>query len=312
MSDFGQVPLVMTSVRGARGWRLDPDGVLHGMSVSIPWEGGVNHARHMVRDSGLFFSSYESFSETKCDPATCLSCGFYAYYDSTSRSELWINGYGATGVIDGTGVVHLGTKGFRAQKARIVALAITRVHRPMSKLRWRLDALARRIDINPFTPLQKIAMLALWWISLFVPMLAGPYIHVALAVLSFGPAAIAFAYYLYSDARALTYKYFGAYDQNPFVPSLRDKVAANYPDVQIYSDVAEMLAEHPCTKPDDVVDYQARHPEMAVSDFVAQLNAQTQAFVRTMSNLQMSLQMSSSQRKHLNRWTLTKPPWPRP
>jgi hypothetical protein len=66
---------------------------------------------------------------TEDDPATGgrCGCGFWAYWDmaglSANRFSTSGRGLPVLGVIEGTGRVLLGEKGFRSQRARITALA---------------------------------------------------------------------------------------------------------------------------------------------------------------------------------------------
>jgi hypothetical protein len=55
--------------------------------------------------------------------ATC-SCGFYAYFDEAND---YADSTTVTGVIEAYGKVTIGTRGFRAEKARLRALVIPRL-----------------------------------------------------------------------------------------------------------------------------------------------------------------------------------------
>lgn len=110
-SDFsGEYEYTIDTVTGVRGFRQDGLGRLT----------GVTH--HRVFAPGVNVAACES-----CDTehlATC-TCGYYAYFsdkvdDRNLRSEVYDSEIGA--IIEGTGRIAVGTRGFRAEKARLVAL----------------------------------------------------------------------------------------------------------------------------------------------------------------------------------------------
>lgn len=102
--------LTVGSVIGTRSFNWDDDDkTLTGVAFTVPWESGENTAI-----CGL--------DEDSCngnDPA--CSCGFYAYWDGSDD----YSGYGkVSGVIEAYGKTVVGTRGFRAKKAKIVALLL--------------------------------------------------------------------------------------------------------------------------------------------------------------------------------------------
>lgn len=120
-------------VYGMRIWNMDDYGRLRArhMQGAAPWRPGVNTAVCVARDGspirGLLYGTgsvtvdpaAQAETDVHAAPDERCTCGFYAYthdpaatYESTS----------VTGVIRGTGRTLIGTKGFRTEKAEIVAL----------------------------------------------------------------------------------------------------------------------------------------------------------------------------------------------
>ncbi|MGZ4807633.1 MAG: hypothetical protein ACXV5U_14750 [Ilumatobacteraceae bacterium] len=163
MSDFAgqEFDFAAGSLLGLRGWKMDTLGRLHGVTHHVVWIPGENVAvcqawnyvpcpnREVPKISPVDeavgkkkkkrkLSTEYSFSwygsESSCDDATCrmgrhqvesghrfdpdCKCGFWAY-DEAGFEELG----DVVGVIEGYGKATIGTKGFRCEKARIVALS---------------------------------------------------------------------------------------------------------------------------------------------------------------------------------------------
>lgn len=132
-----EVPFVAGSVYGLRAFHVSGDGELLGCSFRIPWVDGENEALCLANNAAFperrpFWWSLETVYNTpparravaprpigKEHPLTGCECGFWAYktMQNTYRST-----YHAAGIIQGYGRVIVGEKGYRVQRARIVAL----------------------------------------------------------------------------------------------------------------------------------------------------------------------------------------------
>jgi hypothetical protein len=161
-SEFDGRPFAAGELVGLRDFDLTADGRLTGCTVAYPWKPGENKAvcgqRHpietidgmrmvaphgfsMMLFNSLFHQSLRAmYGSTNPYPAPLdadedhragslhCSCGFHAYTDGDSHD------YGdpkrITGIIRGYGVCTEGTRGFRAEKAQLVALVAPR--RPRS------------------------------------------------------------------------------------------------------------------------------------------------------------------------------------
>lgn len=149
--EFEQFPLAVGVVRGVRTFRLIDNTVLAGISYPQFWRPGENRA---VCYAGYWFTQQAEESDQieiripplpSIDPATIpphpifdpalapthtnprqyadCSCGFYAYFGFRT----YLDNSGISGVVEGYGRTVIGTSGFRASLARIVALAMPRV-----------------------------------------------------------------------------------------------------------------------------------------------------------------------------------------
>lgn len=157
--DFSGVDFAVGEVRGFREWRVDTRGVLFPLSHSGDWLPGENSAvckcypgREVLpeREGEDWKERSERVKAWKESPHFKEGThGFYAYWDGETGS--YAGGKPVvSGVIDGYGEVLIGTKGFRAMKARIVALAVE-PHDGM----WELSPfVVQRIEANyPGVPL---------------------------------------------------------------------------------------------------------------------------------------------------------------
>lgn len=128
-----ELPLAIGVVRGIRTWSTsalvcsnrEPDGVLRGMR-NWHWRPGENVAQCLARvDWTHLYSSQRGLLDVDLAANPCrgievtCECGFYAYWaDRYVQSILSV-----AGVIEGYGRTVIGPRGFRCEKARILALA---------------------------------------------------------------------------------------------------------------------------------------------------------------------------------------------
>ena len=148
-SDYGDRPLYAGAVlRGQRVWYVDQSATLYGMTFPKPWAPGENVAEcynesyidgynggscpcqlcmsMRVRDAG---PKVPKWRETAHDVSIKCACGWYGI-TGHSNEYLFTSDYTRhrlpriEGIIEGYGKVVVGSKGFRAQKAQIVALVV--------------------------------------------------------------------------------------------------------------------------------------------------------------------------------------------
>ena len=134
--DKAEIPFAVGSVTGLRQWTLTspdlakdphradrhwPAALLRG-ATGYDWPSGTVEA---ACNNGYPHPSPAEFVDGT-EKSRC-GCGYWAYWDSAglsaNRFSATGNGLPVLGVIEGWGRVLIGEKGFRSQKARIIALA---------------------------------------------------------------------------------------------------------------------------------------------------------------------------------------------
>lgn len=143
MSEFSDRPLVAGSLIGTRSFRVDKLGRLTGVTHREVWRPGLNVAecRKGQGSLGAYMSGgtfYYTFSTTAAPKITLptepkseneephqvasldCACGFYAYTDDEANPHH--EDGNVLAVVEASGVATVGTRGFRAEKAEIVAL----------------------------------------------------------------------------------------------------------------------------------------------------------------------------------------------
>lgn len=145
--EFDALGLALGVVTGARAFDVDSLGRLTGIHYKQVWRPGENVAECRKSDNpyadlaSMFTFTFTGTRlvqtkkpESPHSRETC-QCGFYGYYDGSN--DYHQKGR-ISGVVEGYGEVLIGTRGFRAAKARIVALRIPK------SVPDRLAALVRR------------------------------------------------------------------------------------------------------------------------------------------------------------------------
>lgn len=143
MSDFNgeDFDFAVGAIKGLRSWKADDQGRLRGVTYPAVWlpdenlavckePGGKYEPCPKADDMTIYFYGRGTCSDPTCTPRGHFvaasethafdaehGCGFWAY------DEHHFNPHGdVVGVIEGYGKTTIGTKGFRCEKARIVAL----------------------------------------------------------------------------------------------------------------------------------------------------------------------------------------------
>lgn len=104
-----EVPLVPGTLRLYRAWAISGEK-LKAFNFNYYWRDGWNEAECRLPETSVIGSLFHRHPS----PHPKCTCGFYARYHP-------IDGGATTGVIEVAGRVILGTKGVRAERARIVA-----------------------------------------------------------------------------------------------------------------------------------------------------------------------------------------------
>ena len=130
--NFTGPALAAGTVLGVRAFDIDRLGRLRGVAHADVFRPGENVARCRAAgrwtpgSSGITWTADET-SAHRPGSAEC-GCGYWAHYDGTHSYESTLR---ASAIIEGYGLVTLGTSGFRAGKARLVAL-VPPAHLPVA------------------------------------------------------------------------------------------------------------------------------------------------------------------------------------
>lgn len=145
MSDYDGLDFAVGSIRGFRRWKVDMQGALLPVAHSGRWLPGENVAKckctpksgvHAAYDDSVGWKAKDEVAAEwrKTAPFEDMQCGFYAYFDGNDEYGHGASSPNISGVIEAYGEVLIGSKGFRAKKARILALSVA----PFDGF-WRLD-----------------------------------------------------------------------------------------------------------------------------------------------------------------------------
>jgi hypothetical protein len=172
--------LAIGEVYGLRTWLMDDYGRLQAMHIRMaqPWRPGVNEAVCHASEYGVVTLGTTlaqiaagglvgpggcrcpscapraaAEPEAHPTPAEQCKCGFYAYTSPATRETYTGQDGYILGVVRGTGRTLIGTKGFRCEKAEIVALLDPRGDHPAgSGFAWQADRLRAVYPDVPLLP----------------------------------------------------------------------------------------------------------------------------------------------------------------
>ena len=132
--DFTGPALAAGTILGVRAFDIDSLGRLRGVTHADVFRPGENIARCRATPQGRWAHVPGGMTWPMDEPrehhpgsADC-ECGYWAHYDGTHSYESTLR---ASAIIEGYGLVTLGTSGFRAGKARLVAL-VPPAHLPVA------------------------------------------------------------------------------------------------------------------------------------------------------------------------------------
>jgi hypothetical protein len=122
--------LVPGSLRGYRSWRRIsrrarvPSGMLPLTAVtrrSVMWAPTI-HAECTEADVANQSAARSRLPDAHRSPAPSCECGIYAWYEPDDTMAVEAGLFGAFGVIEASGLVLMGDRGFRAERAQIIAV----------------------------------------------------------------------------------------------------------------------------------------------------------------------------------------------
>jgi hypothetical protein len=250
MREFSDREFVAGSLTGLRSFQVDALGRLTAVTNNAVWRPGVNHGEckkseystslYRLALSSYTFSFAGEVEPPKPKPVSLVKksqhrvgslrceCGFYAYTDTDANPYRERDGV-VVGLVEGWGSVTVGSRGFRASQARIVALVDSTpapLWRRITKRGWlnlgvaplnaaTLGDHARRDGFDPT-----------FWVFLGITL-----------------AWLTACLVLLVKSRKV---YVNAATGRSVVPS---HVRRNYPDVPVYPSLRAALAAHPITPP---------------------------------------------------------------
>lgn len=120
-----ELPLYTEPIIGARAFNVDVlNRLIPHTCGRVPWKPGENVSTHM-KDTGTYYVDQWRDTRDHHAPDECKTCGYYGYTDRQAARDHHVQGFTqTTGIIGGYGKVAVGPWGFRAEKARIVALHV--------------------------------------------------------------------------------------------------------------------------------------------------------------------------------------------
>lgn len=229
---FGGTPWAVGSMYGIRNFWVTSDHDLTSVTARRPYiyRPGENQASCLLMDDLSQFGptrSGETLSEVighRLSSADC-TCGFWAYNDPDRLGTL--DGGPITGIIEGYGHVTYGPHGFRASKARIVAL-VSQQHPGFALRIWKMYLRAVKA-----TFLVAFVSWTIWAVVSQDFDLARivPHLAIALTVPLVLPLSLLTPNYL-------------IHRQTSF-----EELSRNYPGVRIFDTVEEAVAAFPLSRP---------------------------------------------------------------
>lgn len=111
----GNELLITSTVRGFKQWSWNKDRKLVSM-FPADWSNGS-----LTSECSRYGLSKDKSSDIHVSPGNDCTCGVYAHYLPLESYEKQRNSI--FGVVEASGKILMGTKGFRAEKAKVIALA---------------------------------------------------------------------------------------------------------------------------------------------------------------------------------------------
>lgn len=252
MSEFSDRPFVAGSLTGLRAFSVDSLGRLTGVSHRAVFKPGENvgECRGLSGPALTFTTMQADLARQFGMPAPVVrkagkhpvgakdcSCGFYAYFDGSNTYARPADGT-VEAIIEGYGTCTVGSRGFRAEKARLVALIEPTIRGTRS--RW--DEFSGWCDEHDALVLPACMGIMVGGFVLGIGLGASvsPWLFALLLVAVLAVVGIAASFHgidVTIDHRT------------PRTPVNFDRVRANYPDVPVYRTRREALAAHPLTVP---------------------------------------------------------------
>lgn len=232
-----EAPFVQGSMVGMRSFAVGDDGELRGIFHTELWKPGENIAKCGI---GCDRVLGEKSPNMQCN------CGFHGYHNGDNDFGEELLGR-VTAVVEAYGKVIVGDRGFRAEKARILAIVDPTLEEERPKKPW-----YKHLSFSTFKRFavwchrlkhQFTIVMSLWLIGLVLGMLTEWLTPVPDDVTDyFSWAGLLFV---------IVSTYGGLLDikMRPMNKIDWKAIHKRYPDVKYYRTRSDMLAAHPLTKP---------------------------------------------------------------
>lgn len=217
-------------VVGQRAFNIGADQrSLRSVHVSHTWEDGVNHCYCAVLDKKGVCTPYHG-------------CGFWAYHQGSTYP-----GGAVQGVIEGWGKVTIGTLGFRAEYAKIVAVHIPGYSDKMKEFRReRRSELLRPWKWMSWTGAMIVATAVFQYGWLVYSILYSEWLSILVAGIAMVCTSAAAYFSCLLEFRRWMTKLNLFQSNSPYIsPQTIDRLRKQYPSVKFYGTRKEMLAAHP-------------------------------------------------------------------
>lgn len=224
MSDFSDRPFVAGSITGLRSFRVEKDGTLLGPVTGYRFAPGEN-----VAVCTPYWSLFADLLDHQVGQLSC-GCGYYAYFD-LEANPFHHPDTAVYGLIQGYGVTTVGSRGFRAEKAKLLALVspppgprlslLDRMAKPLYEAVWPIIVGAFTLVVSFFGGDGLIGLGHPVWASLC-------YVVTVLSI-----------FLLHLSLRSI-----GVHYSTDF-----DKVKAKYSDVPVYDTIDDALKDFPMKAP---------------------------------------------------------------
>lgn len=232
-------PLILSSIKGTRSFRVNNGKLTSVVREDFVYKPGINIATCELNEFHELMNNHYRLAKVseeyhypthRVGSKNC-TCGFYAYHDPRWDGTFHIIG-NIKGVIECSGLVTQGSKGFRAERAKVIALQDPRY-----------DFFNRFTNFLMLLTLIAVTLnVTMMFYTMMSKYFSGDQVYINIIFTLF--LLVAFSYYLFVSF----------FSDKGFYKSLKGRkidaqaiqqLKANYPDVKWYKTTRKMLKDHP-------------------------------------------------------------------
>lgn len=232
-------PLILDEIRGLRAFQISPNKKLMGRTVHQEWDTDENVAFCARTNPIPMMTPSWDQSEHRAGSAHC-QCGFWAYFDGSND---YASTDSVTAIIAGRGLVTVGSRGFRAERARL--LAIIDPWGRTNRKRTLFEKVRGFIAVRPNWTFWLASFVWIWLATWLAAVLPFSTVIEGLMVGVIGPLTGFAITVLLHPGEVHTGKYTELSKQE------FDQMLKNYPGVPVYETVAAAVKDFPLYKRGD-------------------------------------------------------------